>query len=67
MTWITVSLNSMSKSLESLHSTLKSLEQGAMSQVVTLVESSIKDLLQHQKLVRFADWNSVFSWDHEYL
>uniref|UniRef100_A0A915KG54 Uncharacterized protein n=1 Tax=Romanomermis culicivorax TaxID=13658 RepID=A0A915KG54_ROMCU len=43
--------------LDSLRSTLKSLEQGAMSQAVTLVESSIKDLMQCQKLVRFADRN----------
>uniref|UniRef100_A0A915JB61 Uncharacterized protein n=1 Tax=Romanomermis culicivorax TaxID=13658 RepID=A0A915JB61_ROMCU len=41
--------------LDSLHSTLKSLEQGAMSQAVTLVESSIKDLLQRQKLIEISE------------
>uniref|UniRef100_A0A915JTH7 Uncharacterized protein n=1 Tax=Romanomermis culicivorax TaxID=13658 RepID=A0A915JTH7_ROMCU len=51
--------------LDSLHSTLKSLEQGAMSQAVTLVESSIKDLLQRQKLVRFADRN-IGGWATAY-
>uniref|UniRef100_A0A915I989 Uncharacterized protein n=1 Tax=Romanomermis culicivorax TaxID=13658 RepID=A0A915I989_ROMCU len=44
--------------LDSLRMTLKALEQGATSQAVTLVESSIKDLLQHQTLVRFADQNA---------
>uniref|UniRef100_A0A915KEU4 Uncharacterized protein n=1 Tax=Romanomermis culicivorax TaxID=13658 RepID=A0A915KEU4_ROMCU len=51
--------------LDSLRLTLKSLEQGATSQAVMLVESSIKDLLQRQKLVRFAD-RSIGGWATAY-
>uniref|UniRef100_A0A915K4T1 Uncharacterized protein n=1 Tax=Romanomermis culicivorax TaxID=13658 RepID=A0A915K4T1_ROMCU len=58
--------------LDSLRSTLKSLEQGATSQAVTLVEWSIKDLLQRQKLVRFADrsirgWATAYEYDKDDL
>uniref|UniRef100_A0A915IQQ4 Uncharacterized protein n=1 Tax=Romanomermis culicivorax TaxID=13658 RepID=A0A915IQQ4_ROMCU len=58
--------------LDSLRSILKSLEQGTTSQAVMLVESSIKDLLQHQKLVRFADgsiegWATAYEYDKDDL